>query len=94
MTIRDVEGGVTLTIKVMPRSKQNEIVGIEGDAIKIRLTAPALEGRANEALVRFLAERLGVARGQIVIVRGETSRSKVVRVRGLTAEVVRKRLGV
>lgn len=94
MTIREFDEGVTLTVRVVPRSRQNEIVGVEGDAIKIRLSAPAIEGRANDALVRFLAERLGVARSRIEIVRGESSRSKVVRVRGVSAEAVRARLGL
>jgi uncharacterized protein len=83
---------VTFSIKVVPRAKRDEIVGIENDVLKIRLTAPPVEGRANEALIKFLAQKLSLARANIEIVRGETSRTKVMRVRGISAEEVRKRL--
>lgn len=78
--------GITFNVKVIPRAKRNEIVGIESDAVKIRLSAPPVEGRANDALVKFLAEVLRIPRAQIEIVRGETSRHKVVRVRGVSLE--------
>lgn len=86
--------GVTFDVKVIPRAKRDEIVGVENDAVKIRLNAPPVEGRANEALVSFLAKRLGVSKGQVEIVRGETLRNKVVRVRGLSEAIVRERLGI
>ncbi|MBI4673875.1 MAG: YggU family protein [Chloroflexi bacterium] len=75
--------GITFSVKVIPRAKRDEIVGVEGEAVKIRLNAPPVEGRANEALIKFLAQVLGVARAQVEIVRGDTSRRKVVRVRGV-----------
>lgn len=78
--------GITFNVKVIPRAKRDEIVGAEGDALKIRLNAPPVEGRANEALIKFLAELLNVPRARIEIVRGETSRHKVVRVRGVSIE--------
>ncbi len=78
----------TFAVKVVPRASKNQIVGMEGDAIKIRLNAPPVEGKANEALVKFLAETLEVSRAQIEIVRGHASRRKVVRVRGVTAEQI------
>ena len=78
-------GGVTFSVKVVPRASKNQIVGKEGDAVKIRLKAPPVDGKANEALVKFLAETLGVTRSQIEIVAGHASRHKVVRVRGVTA---------
>ena len=77
--------GVTFSVKVMPRASKNQIVGMEGDAVKVRLKAPPVDGKANEALVKFLAETLGVTRSQIEIVAGHGSRHKVVRVRGVTA---------
>lgn len=85
--------GVTFKVKVIPRAKRDEVVGADQDVLKIRLKAPPVEGRANEALCKFLAKTLGVARGQVGIVRGETARHKVVRVRGVGVELVRKKLG-
>ena len=76
---------LTFSVKVVPRANKNQIVGKESGAVKIRLNAPPVDGKANEALVRFLAETLGVARSQIEIVAGHASRHKVVRVRGVTA---------
>lgn len=84
--------GVTFAVKVIPRAKRDEIVGIENDALKIRLNAPPVEGRANEALVKFLAQTLNIARANVEIVRGETSRNKVVRVRNMTAAQVNELL--
>ncbi len=80
----EMNDGVTFNVKVIPRANRNEIVGVENDALKIRLNAPPLEGRANEALIKFLAEMLGVARTKVEIVRGETARNKVIRVRGVS----------
>ena len=84
--------GITFNVKVIPRAKRDEIVGVEGEAVKIRLNAPPVEGRANEALVKFLADVLKIPRAQIEIVRGETSRHKVVRVRGIPVEQLKKLL--
>ncbi len=84
--------GVTFAVKVIPRAKRDEIVGIENDALKIRLNAPPVEGRANDALVKFLAQTLNIARANVEIVRGETSRNKVVRVRNMTAAQVNELL--
>ncbi|TAH49569.1 MAG: YggU family protein [Chloroflexota bacterium] len=84
--------GVTFAVKVIPRAKRDEMVGIENDALKIRLNAPPVEGRANEALVKFLAQTLNIARANVEIVRGETSRNKVVRVRNMTAAQVNELL--
>jgi uncharacterized protein len=84
------DNSATFAVKVVPRASKNQIVGMEGDAIKIRLNAPPVEGKANEALIKFLAETLGVSRAQIEIVRGHASRRKLVRVRGVTAEQIEK----
>lgn len=82
------DGALTFSVKIVPRASKNQIVGKEGDAVKIRLNAPPVEGKANEALVRFLAETFGVSRAQIEIVAGHASRHKVVRVRGVTARQI------
>ena len=81
-----------LVVQVQPRSAQSEVVGEHGDAIKIRLAAPPVDGAANAELVRFLAERLGVRRGDVAIVRGATGRRKTVRVAGMTAATARRAL--
>ncbi len=86
--LREAGGAVTFAVKVVPRASKNQIVGIEGDAVKVRLTAPPVEGKANDALIEFLADRLGVRRAQIEIVTGHASRRKVVRVRGVTARQI------
>jgi hypothetical protein len=65
---------------------------MHGDAVKLRLAAPPVDGAANAELVRFLAERLGVARADVTIVRGATARRKTVRVRSLAADAARRRL--
>jgi uncharacterized protein (TIGR00251 family) len=81
-------------VRVVPRAKCNQVAGVEGNALKVRLTAPPVEGKANEALVRFLADALGVRRGDVSIVAGERARQKVIRVEGLTTAQVRARLGI
>ncbi len=90
--ITESNGMVTLIIQVVPRASKNQIVGIQGDTLKIRLNAPPVEGKANDALIQFLAEWLGVARTQIEIIAGHTARRKIVRVRGISARVVQDRV--
>src|SRR5512136_1622407 len=80
--------GVILTVQVVPRAPRNEIVGIHGDALRIRLQAPPVEGAANAALIAFLAETLGVRQRQVEIVSGHTARRKTVLVSGLGLEQV------
>ncbi|GIL15852.1 MAG: hypothetical protein BroJett039_10250 [Chloroflexota bacterium] len=81
--------GILFNVRVTPRAKRDEISGVADDAVKIRLNAPPVEGRANEALIKFLADRLDIPRGQVEIVRGETSRRKVVRVRGVSVAQIK-----
>ena len=83
---------VTFAIKVHPRAKKNAIIGKLGDALKVCLTTPPIDGRANEACVEFFAKLLKVPRSSVTIASGQTSRNKVIRVAGLTAEQVRKRI--
>ena len=91
--IRESGGAVTFAVKVHPRAKKNAITGEAGEALKVSLTAPPVEGRANEAAVEFLAEVLRVPRGSVTIAAGQSSRNKIIRVRGLSAAQVRERLG-
>ena len=90
--IRDTVFGATFQVKVHPRAKKNAITGEVGEALKLALTAPPVEGRANEACIVFLAELLNVPRSSVTIAAGETSRNKVIRVAGLRAAEVRERL--
>ena len=92
ISIRDTPQGATFAVRVQPRARKNAIVGELGDALKLALTAPPVEGRANEACIEFLAEFLKVPRSSVTIAAGETSRNKVIRVRGLTAAQVEERL--
>lgn len=90
--MRDSPGGVTFAVKVHPRAKKNAITGEVGDALKVSLIAPPVDGKANAACIEFFAKLLKVPRASVSIASGETSRSKVVRVNGLSAEEVRARL--
>lgn len=92
--IKDTAQGATFAVKVHPRARKNAISGELGDALKLSLTAPPVEGKANDACIKFLAEILGVARSSVSIVAGETSRQKVIRVSGLSAEQVRMKLRI
>ncbi len=90
--IRDTPGGATFQIKVQPRARKNAITGEIGDALKIALTAPPVEGRANEACIAFFAEFLNVARSSVTIAAGESSRNKLIRISGLSAAQVEAKL--
>lgn len=90
--IRDTPTGATFQVKVHPRAKKNAITGQVGEALKLALTAPPVEGRANQACVEFLAEVLNVPRSSVTIAAGENSRNKLIRVHGLFAAQVEERL--
>ena len=85
-------GGVTFAVKVHPRAKKNAITGELGSALKVSLTTPPVEGRANEACIEFFAKLLKVPRSSVTIASGQTSRNKVIRVTGVTGQYVRDRL--
>ena len=84
--------GATFAVKVHPRARQNAITGELGDALKVSLTSPPIEGKANEACIEFFANLLKVPRSSVTIAAGQSSRSKVLRITGLTAQQVRDRL--
>ena len=90
--VRDTPSGATFQVRVHPRAKKNAITGEIGDALKLALTAPPLEGRANQACVEFLSQVLNVPCSSVTIAAGENSRNKVIRVRGLAAAQVEERL--
>lgn len=84
----------TFSVRVMPRSSREEVAGLSEGDVRIRLTAPAIENRANEALVRFLSQALGVPRRQVELLAGERGRRKVVRIHGMSKEEIFRRLGL
>lgn len=81
-----------LRLRIAPNAKRSEVAGPHGDAIKLKIAAPALDGKANEALLEFLAEKLGVTRRSIALISGEKSRDKVVSIEGMAETDARKRL--
>jgi uncharacterized protein (TIGR00251 family) len=84
----DVADGCTLAVRVHPGARKNGVTGVHADALKIALTAPPVDGKANEALIAFLAEALRLPRARIAIVAGITSRAKTVRITGKSAAEV------
>ncbi|MCP5229627.1 DUF167 domain-containing protein [Accumulibacter sp.] len=91
--LREVGGGLALSVHVQPGTKRSGVAGLHGDALKVRLSAPAIDGRANAALVDFVAQRLGLARGLIELRNGHKSRRKVLVVRGAALDDARRLLG-
>ncbi len=83
----------TLELKVIPNAPRDEVAGWLDGALKVKIHAPALDGRANDALTEFLADRLGLPRRAVTLLRGGQSRRKVVRIDGLAPDEVRRRLG-
>lgn len=90
--IHETASGVTFAVRVHPRAKKNAITGELGEALKITLTAPPVEGRANQACIEFFAKFFEVSRAAVTIASGESSRNKVIRVTGLPADQVRAKL--
>ena len=88
LTVRTRDNSVRFAVRVQPRASRSEIAGVHGDALKIRLSAPPVDGAANDALVELMAGSLGVTKRAVRIVSGEQSHSKVVEVEGVTAAAV------
>jgi len=91
-SIHDTPAGATLAVKIHPRARKNAITGEFRDALKLSLTAPPVEGKANQACIEFLANLLNLPRSSVTIASGQNSRNKVIRVTGLSANEVQKRL--
>jgi uncharacterized protein (TIGR00251 family) len=84
------EAGVRFAVRVQPRASKNEVVGIYGTALKIRLQAPPVDGAANAALISFLADLFGVSRRSVRIISGESSRDKIVEIAGVSADLIHR----
>lgn len=89
---QDVDDGCTLAVRVRPGAKKNDVAGIHAGAVKISLTAPPVEGRANEALIEFVAELLRIPRARVSILSGASSRMKALRITGKSAAEVQTAL--
>jgi uncharacterized protein len=92
ITIHETSGGAIFAVKIHPRAKKNALTGEVGDALKLSLTAPPIDGKANTACIEFFVNLLKVPWSSVTIASGKTSRLKVIRVAGLSAEELRKRL--
>jgi uncharacterized protein (TIGR00251 family) len=90
--LRETADGCILPVRVHPGARRNDITGVHDGALKISLSAPPADGRANEALIAFLAERLRVPRSRVTLVTGATSRSKTLRITGKSAAEVQAAL--
>ncbi len=88
ISIRETAAGAVFRIRVVPRASRNEVAGIQGDALKLRLNAPPVEGKANDECIRFIAEILGVKKAQVTIIAGHTARTKTIAVEGIKAGAV------
>jgi len=91
-SVNETSKGVAFAVKVQPRARKNAITGIVGQSLKLALTAPPIEGRANAAVIEFFAELFQIPRSSVTIASGETSRNKVVRIAGLGRAWVEQRL--
>jgi len=92
--LQQTAGGVRLTLHVQPRASRTELAGLHGDALKLRIAAPPVDGAANDAVIRFLAGLLGVPRTAVTLVAGAESRRKVVEVTGVGAAEAAGRLAL
>lgn len=90
MPVTTTPSGVRLSVRVQPRASREAMLGVHDGALKVALTAPPVDGEANAALVAFLASSLGVAKRSVRIVRGETSKTKIVEIDGVTEAAVRR----
>jgi uncharacterized protein (TIGR00251 family) len=90
--LKESPAGITFAVKVHPRAKKNAITGEVGDALKVAITAPPVDGKANSACIEFFAKLMNLPRSSVTIAAGQTSRNKVIRVSGLTAQQVRDRI--
>ena len=88
LSVRETAAGAVFRVRVVPRSSRSGIAGTQDDALRLRIMAPPVEGKANEECIRLLAELLGVKRGQVTIIAGHASRTKTVAVEGVKADRV------
>jgi uncharacterized protein len=90
--VQESAKGITFAVKVHPRARKNAITGLVGDALKLAITAPPVEGKANQAVTEFFADLFAIPRSSVTIASGETSRNKIVRISGLGRGSLEQRL--
>lgn len=90
--LRQTVNGITFSVKVQPRARKNAITGTVGDALKLSLTAPPVEGKANQAVINFLADFFDIPRSSVTIASGKTNRLKMVNIRGARLDHLQQRL--
>ena len=90
--IHDTPAGATFQVKVHPRARKNAITGTVGDALKLALTAPPVQGKANQAVIEFFSDLFQIPRSSVTIASGETSRNKVIRIAGVSKPAAEQRL--
>jgi uncharacterized protein (TIGR00251 family) len=94
LIVQDTKDGVVLTVHIQPKASTTECVGIHGDAIKIRVAAPPVDGAANDELIQFIARRLSIPTASVRIHSGASGRHKRVLIKGATAQLVMARLNL
>lgn len=90
--LRQTVNGITFSVKVQPRARKNAITGTIGEALKLSLTAPPVEGKANQAVINFLADFFDIPRSSVTIASGKTNRLKMVNIRGARLDHLQQRL--
>jgi len=90
--VKETSEGVTFNVKVHPRARKNAVTGVVGDALKLAVTAPPLEGRANQAVVEFFADLFEIPRASVTIASGVRGQMKVVRVTGVSKQAIEQKL--
>lgn len=92
LPLKEEKDGVSFKVRVQPRASKNQVAGLFEDALRVRLTAPPVDGEANEACRAFLADLLSVSKSQVEILSGLTGRNKIVKIKGVCVSEVQKRL--
>ena len=92
ISVHESAKGITFAVKVHPRARKNAITGTVGDALKLALTAPPVEGKANKAVIEFFADLFQIPRSSVTIASGETSRNKVIRIASVSKPAAEQRL--
>jgi uncharacterized protein len=90
--LQETARGITFAVKVHPRARKNAITGQVGDSLKVALTAPPVDGKANQAVIEFFADLFAIPRSSVTIASGETSRNKTVRISGMDRPALEQRL--
>ncbi len=88
ISVSETEHGVVFNVRLIPRASKSELVGVQGDALKIRITAPPVEGAANKECIKFLSDVLGIKKSQIKIIAGHRSKNKKVSISGISRKEI------